>query len=202
MRPILHPILGAKSNMKNGIRITRRWSNPAVCYSDAMEDIFDSVALRAAGISAGHPLAHVIAGRAEIIELTERSHDAALKPDPAGGLSHTERAALACRMARLNLDDGLASHYESLVDEEGASIADPAFDGAGDARLRAIIRHTDLVTRNPKDATAGDVSALKAAGIREEDIVRLPELIAFVNYQIRVVGGLRLMAAAADGGES
>ena len=29
-----------------------------------------------------------------------------------------------------------------------------------------------------------------------EDIVRLSELIAFVNYQVRVVAGLRLMAEA------
>lgn len=161
-----------------------------------MEDLFDTLLLRAAGIPPGHPLAGVLSGRSNIIELTEKSHNAALKPEPPGGLTHSLRAALACRMARLNLDGELASHYESMVETGDASIADPSFDGSSDARLKAIIRHTDLVTRSPKDAAAGDIAALKAAGISEQDIVRLSELIAFVNYQVRVVAGLRLMAAA------
>ena len=161
-----------------------------------MEDTFDTVVVRATGISAGHPLAGVLSARGNIIELTEKSHDAALKPEPSGGLTHSERAALACRMARLNRSGELTSHYESMVDAGDALIADPSFDGADNARLKAIIRHTDLVTRSPKDAAAGDIAALKTAGVPEDDIVRLSELIAFVNYQVRVVAGLRLMVAA------
>lgn len=161
-----------------------------------MEDIFDTVVGRAAGILAGDPLAGVLSRRGNILELTEQSHDAALKPEPSEGFTHSERAALACRIARLNLDGELASHYESMVEAADASIADPRSDGSNDDRLKAIIRHTDLVTRSPKDAMAGDVTALVAAGILEEDIVRLSELIAFVNYQVRVVAGLRLMVAA------
>ena len=167
--------------------------------SEAIEDIFDTVVVRATGISEGHPLARVISGRGNIIELTETSHYAALKPEPSGGLSHSLRAALACRMARLNHEGELASHYESMIvagDARYVSIADPRFDGAESARLKAIIRHTDLVTRSPKDAAAGDIAALKTAGISEGDIVRLSELIAFVNYQVRLVAGLRLMMAA------
>ncbi len=161
-----------------------------------MENIFETVVVRAAGISADHPLAAVLSGRGNILELTEKSHDAALKPEPAGGLTHSERAALACRMARLNRDGELASHYEEMLEAGDASMADPSFTGADNARLKAIIRHTDLVTRSPKDAAAGDIAALKTAGVPEEDIVRLSELIAFVNYQVRVVAGLRLMVAA------
>lgn len=166
-----------------------------MCYPDGMVDIFDTVVVRAAGIPAGHPIAAVLSGRGDIIELTEKSHDAALKPEPTGGLTHSQRAALACRMARRNLDAELASHYESMVEEADASIADVDFTGGDDPRLKAIIRHTDLVTRSPKDADAGDIAALKAAGIQEADIVLLSELIAFVNYQVRLATGLRLMAA-------
>lgn len=161
-----------------------------------MEDIFDTVLVRAAGITPDHPLAGVLRGRSNIIELTEMSHDAALKPEPPGGITHSQRAALACRMARLNYEASLATHYEGMVEGEDALTADPSFDGADDGRLRVIIRHTDLVTRSPKDAVAGDIEALLNAGIAEDDIVRLSELIAFVNYQVRVVAGLRLMVAA------
>ena len=163
-----------------------------------MTDIFKSVIVEAAGISADHPLAAVLAGRNEVLQLTQASHDAALKPDPPGGLSHAERAALACRMARLNDEKILARHYEAMFPEsaESQAIADPAFDGAHDQRTRAILRHTDLVTVNPKQASQGDIAALKSAGILEPDIVRLSELIAFVSYQVRVVKGLRLMVEA------
>ena len=159
-----------------------------------MDEIFDTVLVRAAGIPAGHHLAGALSGRSDIIELTEKSHDAALIPVPPGGLTHSMRAALACRMARLNHEVGLASHYESMMAAEDASTAEPSFVGAGDPWVSAVIRHTDLVTRSPKDAAAGDIEALETAGMPVEDVVRLSELIAFVNYQVRVVAGLRLMA--------
>jgi uncharacterized protein YciW len=77
------------------------------------------------------------------------------------------------------------------------SFANTEFDGGDDARAKAILRHTDLVTLNPKEATPDDVLALRTAGLDDADIVRLSELIAFVSYQIRVVAGLRLMAEVA-----
>ena len=164
-----------------------------------MDDIFRSIVVEAAGIAADHPLAAVIAGRSDVMQLTQASHDAALKPEPPGGLSHAERAALACRMARLSDEEMLARHFEAMIPESGGrqAIADPAFDGTDDERTRAILRHTDLVTVDPKRAAEADIAALKSAGILEPDIVRLSELIAFVGYQVRVVKGLRLMAEAA-----
>ena len=163
-----------------------------------MDNIFKSLVVEAAGLSATHPLAAVLAGRTEVMQLTQASHDAPLKPKPAGGLSHGERAALACRMARLNDEGWLASHYEAMILDGGDTrmMSDPAFDGADDQRIRAVLRHTDLITVNPKQASQGDIAALKSAGMIEPDIVRLSELIAFVSYQVRVIKGLRLMVDA------
>lgn len=163
-----------------------------------MTDNFDTVLIKAAGIFEDHPLADTISGRSNIIELSEQSHTAALIPDPPGGLSHSERAALACRISRLNNENILARHYEIMLQgsdkaDSASLIADTGFDGGDDTRLNAILRHTDLVSVNPKDTTEGDISALRSAAIPDEDIVRLSELIAFVSYQIRVVAGLRLM---------
>jgi uncharacterized protein YciW len=62
--------------------------------------------------------------------------------------------------------------------------------------MAAMLRHVDLVTCSPKDATRADIVALQRAGVADADIVRLSQLIAFVNYQVRVVAGLRLMGAA------
>ena len=112
-----------------------------------MDDIFDTVLVRAAGIPAGHQLAEALSGRSDIVELTETSHDAALIPEPPGGLTHSLRAALASRMAQLNHEAELASHYESMIAAKDTLTADPSFVGAGDSWLSAVIRHTDLVTR-------------------------------------------------------
>ncbi len=160
-------------------------------------DIFDTVVARAAGVSSTSPLAGVLAGRADLMDLTENSHEASLRPNRPGGLSHSERAALGCRIAKLNDEQVLAAHYESLMDADNRELAETGFTGGDDSRLKAMIRHTDLVTVDPKSAVAGDISALKAAGLEDADIVRLSQLIAFVSYQIRVVAGLRLMAEVA-----
>lgn len=160
-----------------------------------MTDIFKTAAVQASGLEAEHPLAAVLSARDDILTMTQQAHDAALTPDDPGGLSHGERAALACRMCRLNGEDTLAAHFETLItrDEPHEGIADPAFDGGADDRLSAILRHTDLTTGDTKSVTGDDIAALADAGVSEDDIVRLSELIAFVNYQVRLVTGLRLM---------
>jgi uncharacterized protein YciW len=148
-------------------------------------------------------LVGVLAERAEILGLSQAAHDAVLLPREPGGIGHAERAALAARMARANADAALAEHYRELLRRAGESPAllaitegaAPAVDN--DTRLRAIIRHVDLVTLAPRDATKADIAALKAAGLSEPDIVRLAELIAFVNYQARVIAGLRLLGTFA-----
>ena len=79
---------------------------------------------------------------------------------------------------------------------ETAEIADPGYDGDGDTRMAAILRHTDIVTGDTKSVVADDIEALKTAGVSEDDIVRLSELVAFISYQIRLPIGLRLMGEA------
>ncbi len=154
------------------------------------------------GIDPGSALAQVVAGRADIMALTQQTHDGALMPENPGGLSHAERAAFACRIAKINDDKDFETHFEAMMEKVGASdatarIADIWFDGGSDARLKALIRHVDLVAHAPKDATRRDIELLREAGIAEPDIVRLAELVAFVSYQIRVAAGLRLMRGLA-----
>ena len=71
-----------------------------------MADIFNTAAVRASGLRKDHALAAALSGREDILTMTQQAHDAALPPDAPGGLSHAVRAALACRMARLNSEEG------------------------------------------------------------------------------------------------
>jgi uncharacterized protein YciW len=153
-----------------------------------------------AAIEPGSGLAAAVSKRADIFALTQATHDAAITPIDPGGLSHGLRAALACRIARINGDPGLARHFLDVAGKAGASDAErrvAELDFAGDdLRTSALVRHADLVARDPKSATGKDIAALRESGVPDADIVRLSELVAFVSYQIRLVAGLRLMQAA------
>lgn len=149
----------------------------------------------------GSELAQAMAQRAEIFRLSQASHDALVIPREPGGFSHGERAALAERIARFNNDDALAEHYRVCLENAGSNpgllaIADPASISSQGERLDAVVRFADLVTRHPRDATRADIDSLKQVGLSEPDIVRLTELLAFVNYQLRVVAGLRIARSA------
>jgi uncharacterized protein YciW len=151
-----------------------------------------------AGVRLGSPLAEALLARTDIMNLSQASYDAIIRPREPGGLSHAERAALAARMAHQNADEALAEHYmtklrEACVDPKlNEPIAPEDIENYG-RRLNAIVRHMDLLTREPKKATRADITALKEADISESDIVRLSELAAFVNYQVRVIAGLKML---------
>ncbi|WP_246249161.1 CMD domain-containing protein [Chelativorans alearense] len=162
----------------------------------------NDVVITQADAAESGPVRDALEGRADIMAMTQATHDAALKPADPGGLSHGERAALAARIARLNADEGLAAHYATLLEEAGAdeavsAMADPAYKGGGDTRRAALIAYTDLVSVYPRETAAADIEALKTAGVSDADIVRLSELNAFLAYQIRVIAGLKLMKAMA-----
>jgi uncharacterized protein YciW len=147
-------------------------------------------------VKPGSALAQAMERRAEILCLSEAAHDAVVLPRDPGGLSHGLRAALAARMARQNHNPALASHYDTLVaqadDPSTAPLADPE-NNVADLRIAQIVRHADRLTVAPRDATRAHVEALRQVGITDADIVRLAELAAFVNYQVRVVAGLKLL---------
>ncbi|MGB3389232.1 MAG: hypothetical protein WBA88_14730 [Pseudaminobacter sp.] len=157
----------------------------------------NDVVVSEAGIAPGNAVHEALQARAEIMAMTQATHDAALTPKDPGGISHAERAALAARIARLNADEALAQHYETLMRAASATpdiarVADPAFKGEG-RRMQALIAYTDLASVSPKDTVATDIEGLQEAGVSDADIVRLAELNAFLAYQVRLIAGLRLM---------
>ena len=144
------------------------------------------------GIRPSTPLAEALSARVDILRLSQASHDAILLPKEPGGLSQGLRAALAARIARQNAQAPLVTHYDDLMRRSGEMQASEV-PAAEQTRIAAIVAHSDLLTLRPRDATRGDIEALKAAGVNEADIVRLAELAAFVNYQARVIKGLQAL---------
>lgn len=64
------------------------------------------------------------------------------------------------------------------------------------ARLVAALEHAHLLVFRPRDAASTDMKALLDAGWSSTGIVTFSQLVAFLSFQLRVVSGLRTLAAA------
>ncbi|MCH1883341.1 CMD domain protein [Agrococcus sp. ARC_14] len=62
-------------------------------------------------------------------------------------------------------------------------------------RLAAALEHAHLLVLHPRDARPESLRALTAAGWGADAIVSLSQLIAFLAFQLRLVHGLRVLAA-------
>lgn len=63
------------------------------------------------------------------------------------------------------------------------------------SRLVAALEHAHLLVFRPRDAASSDMKALLTAGWSNTGIVTLSQLVAFLSFQVRVVSGLRTLAA-------
>ncbi|MGJ7543386.1 CMD domain protein [Variovorax sp. LT1R16] len=64
-------------------------------------------------------------------------------------------------------------------------------------RLAAGLAHAHRLVFHPRDAEAAWLQALLDAGWSTTEIVTLSQLVSFLSFQIRVIAGLRALAASA-----
>jgi CMD domain protein len=62
-------------------------------------------------------------------------------------------------------------------------------------RLAAALEHVHMLVFHPRDADARSLQSLLDAGWTTTEIVTLSQLVAFLSFQIRVVAGLKVLAA-------
>lgn len=157
-------------------------------------DIIDDVS----GLSPSSELAILRRKRADIVALTQASYEAVIFPKDPGVLPHDLRAALACRIARMNGASELQDHYAALAargDAQVTAIAGGQEVTGASALVKAIVGHCDKVTLTPRACGRADIEFLHASGLDDAGIIALSELISFLSYQIRVVAGLKLLGA-------
>lgn len=156
-----------------------------------------------AGLPPGAELYDVRRERPDFVAGAELCRQAVLEPKHGFGLSQALRAALAARMARMLGQELLAAIYEAILREFEPdplllSVASGAAPGEGSDRfVAAIVRHADLVTAAPRDSSRADIEGLAAAGLSNPQIIALSELIAFVNFEARVIAGLAALGEIA-----
>lgn len=162
-----------------------------------MTDVMDALA----ALTADFPLGRLRRERPDVVQHLQGSDDAVFKPADDGGLTRAERAAVALRIAELLRDDVLIKHYRTrlaALDPSGALTK--TVDGGSritEGRWDAIIAHVDLVTRGPGSATRDDIETLTSVGLSSHAVVSLSQLISYVNFQSRVLAGLRMLKGAA-----
>jgi CMD domain protein len=104
-------------------------------------------------------------------------------------------------LAELNSAHGPYGHYPDgpLTKEntEGPNLQINAADRAvlGE-RLAAALEHAHLLVFHPRDASPARLDKLVSAGWSVTGIVTLSQLVSFLAFQIRVVAGLKVLAAA------
>lgn len=81
------------------------------------------------------------------------------------------------------------NHYWKDPDRIETLIADP--DSAGlTERESAIVDHAFKLTRHPGQSTKADVSALKAAGLGDREVLDVTLITAYFNFVNRIALGL------------
>ncbi|WP_428672325.1 CMD domain protein [Reyranella sp.] len=62
-------------------------------------------------------------------------------------------------------------------------------------RLSAAFEHVHMLVFHPRDAAPPSLQAMLDAGWTTDSVVTLSQLVAFLSFQIRVVAGLKVLAA-------
>ena len=140
--------------------------------------------------------------------LTDRfalaAYVAGLHRQPAIADFYADGLALAPTIRQVvdsGLTEGPYGHFPagplSSEDEDGLDfrLAGPERAALGQA-LAAAFEHAHLLVFHPRDARPAHLQALLDAGWSTTGIVTLSQLVAFLSFQIRVVVGLRALAAS------
>lgn len=113
-------------------------------------------------------------GSAELADVLAAEGTAARHPGPYGDYPSDE----------LSAENEEGPEYR-LPDESGAVLGD---------HLAAMVEHTHYLVLHPRDAVEVRIQLLLAADWTPTGIVTCSQLVAFLEYQLRLVHGLRVLA--------
>jgi len=119
----------------------------------------------------------------------------------AGLENGTVILATVTALAELNAAKGPYGHYPegplSAENTDGPALdIGPTYRAILGDRLSAALEHAYLLTYHPRDASPAELQKLLSAGWSTTGVVTLSQLVSFLAFQIRVVAGLRVLAAA------
>lgn len=151
---------------------------------------------KAAGLTSEDEVYRARRFRPEFVDGANLCRQSVLIPEDDQALSPALRVALAHRMAVLNNEAQLIATYATQLAEHKTDATLQALANGEKTLpepLATLAHHADFITLTPGEATVDDITRLENAGLTQGQIVAVSELIAFVNFETRIVSGLRLM---------
>jgi CMD domain protein len=157
------------------------------------------------GVDENSPIVALRNQKPTLVSELQDYYDSLFLPDPesAAAFPLADRFVVAIRVASFTGSSAVAQWYTDLatsagVDTETLKLArDTSSEWTGSSSLDAAIRHTDLLTSRPSEASPVALQALKDAGFSPAGIVSLSQTVAFVSYQLRLIAGLRALGGLA-----
>jgi len=117
----------------------------------------------------------------------------------AGGAPASLQGAIDAAIAEAKGQGPYGSYPAGPLSRENAAgpiyRAGVASRGALGPRLAAAFEHVHMLVFHPRDADPPALQALLDSGWSTDGIVTLSQLVAFLSFQIRLVTGLRVLAA-------
>ena len=150
-------------------------------------------------VSDGSPIAALRNQKPELAKQLQDYYLALFEPDTesAAAFPLTDRYLIAVRVAAHTGSRDVLNWYANLARAAGAPadlvarVENTEIAWAEETPFGAAIRHADRVTCEPAQADAEHLQLLKDAGYSPAGILSLAQTIAFVNYQLRLIAGLR-----------
>jgi uncharacterized protein YciW len=156
-------------------------------------------------VSDGSPIAALRNQKPELAKQLQDYYLALFEPDleSAAAFPLQDRYLVAVRVSAHTGSRDVVHWYANLAREAGvpedllARVENVEIAWTEETPLGAAIRHTDRVTKNPSQSEAAHLQLLKDAGYTPAGILSLAQTIAFVNYQLRLIAGLRAFGETA-----
>ena len=115
------------------------------------------------------------------------------------GAPDTLQEAMAAAIGEAKTGGPYGSYPAGPLHDEGTAgpvyRVGPKLRAALGPRLAAAFEHVHMLVFHPRDAAPPDLQALLDAGWSTTGVVTLSQIVAFLSFQIRVVAGLRVLAA-------
>ncbi|GAA3204114.1 hypothetical protein [Microbacterium terregens] len=142
------------------------------------------------------PRAH----RPAVREAAQAAYDALFvigADDPVPGVDADLRHLVAARAAWIDRDAAATEWYlDRTAHADAAALVTDGPDGAvgvrAPRRVRAALRHVDLLVARPAASTRDDLTALTASGWSAAEVIVISQIVGFVSYQVRVAHALRV----------
>lgn len=117
----------------------------------------------------------------------------------SAGVSDATRAAIDAEIAAATTKGPYGAYPKGPLSKEDSPgpihrVAGRNREALGQ-RLSAAFEHVHMLVFHPRDAGPPSLQAMLDAGWTTDAVVTLSQLVAFLSFQIRVVAGLKVLAA-------